>query len=103
MIRKRINTVEMKEIGKKGKTILSPLLSIRTMKKDTPTTTTVVVSKKIEKKAVGRNKIKRRIREVLKNISLPQNTAVVFYPKKRVTEVSFKELKKEVQKVLTLI
>lgn len=97
---KRITSIEMKEVGVKGKTMHSPTLSIRTVKRDTPTTYTVVVSKKVERNAVGRNKIKRRIREILKDISLPQNTTIVVYSKKGITQLSFQELKKEIKAVI---
>ncbi len=90
---KRVTTLEMEKVCTYGKNIYSDIyFSIRIMDKSTPTTIGIVVSKKVEKTAVERNKIKRRIRETIKNISFPQNKVIVFYIKKEIIKLNFLDL-----------
>ncbi len=68
-------------VYQKGKTIRTPKMSlVYTPNTKGFTRVAVVVSKKVNKTAVGRNRIRRRIYEVLrKNFSLiPQKTDYVF-------------------------
>lgn len=61
-----------------------------------------VVSLKISKKAKDRNKVKRRLREVIKN-KLPQvkpGYDIIFFSKKGIEEKDFKEIKEIVEKLL---
>ena len=63
----------------------------------------VVVSKKIEKSAVGRNRIRRRIYEVLRlNIdSIPKKTDYIFVVySKDVMKMEFMELTKMIEKLV---
>lgn len=64
--------------------------------------TVFVVSKKVEKKTVTRNLIKRRGKHALKNL-LKYNKkpfASIFYTKKEISNVSFVEFQKEIKTLL---
>ncbi len=61
----------------------------------------VIISKKTSKKAVTRNKARRRILEIirplLKNLS---GYDIIFFPKKEILEKDFSEVKKAVELLL---
>lgn len=56
----------------------------------------IIVSKKVSKKAVERNKLRRRIREIVRTINLPSHfdAVVVAFPK--ASEKTFQELSLEI-------
>ena len=60
-----------------------------------------VISKKISKRAVDRNKIKRRMCEILRKDlnKFKSGTKIVFLAKKSLLEVKMSELEKEISKV----
>ncbi|KAA0259015.1 ribonuclease P protein component [Deferribacter autotrophicus] len=60
-----------------------------------------VVSKKISKKAVVRNKVKRRLREIfrLNKYSLPDNVHLVIIAKRGVEKANFSELENDVKQI----
>ena len=59
----------------------------------------VVISNKVEPKAVNRNKVRRRLREILRSIG--QNKASFYiYVKKTALDMSFAQLKSELEKAL---
>lgn len=62
-----------------------------------------VVSKKVRKKAVDRNLIKRRLREIYRHIkpALPCNMQIVFIGKTGVMDAPFCELYEEVKTVVS--
>lgn len=62
-----------------------------------------VVPSSVAKKAVLRNKIKRRAREILRMLlnDFKNPYLIVFLFKKDVLKLSFKELKKEIESVLS--
>lgn len=62
----------------------------------------VVVGTKVSKKAVDRNKIRRRIRSVLQKrlIEIRPGFDVVFLVKKEVLSASFKEVEEQVERLL---
>ncbi len=53
----------------------------------------VVVSKKISKRAVDRNKIKRKIFNIFREIKLKDSCFIIFYPKKEVLYLPYEKLK----------
>ena len=71
-------------------------------KKDSEVKFGTIISKKISKKAVERNKIKRRLMEVLgKNIEkFDEGKRVLFLVKKEVLGVKPREIEMELSKVL---
>lgn len=59
----------------------------------------VIVSKKTNPSSVKRHKIKRQIMSVMKDyISLPYS--LIFITSKKINEVSYKEIKEEIIKVI---
>ena len=68
----------------------------------------IIVSKKVDKRAVVRNKLKRRYRHILRNDILPNPNkrlrefqAIVLIVRKACTEASFQEQKTALQKFLS--
>lgn len=60
-----------------------------------------IVSARIDKRAAQRNKLKRRLREAVRTSleTIEKRKDFVFIAKKPLSQASFEELKKEVQKV----
>jgi len=66
----------------------------------------IVVPKSFSKKATDRNLFKRRIKSILRNSktnNLPKNKSLTFFLKKDAKNIPFKELQREVEKLLSLI
>lgn len=59
----------------------------------------VVVTKKVSRLAVVRNRTKRRIIAAIKEVDLPQ--AVVVFPKSSASSVSYEDTKKELKALLS--
>lgn len=57
-----------------------------------------ITSKKTFKRAVDRNLIKRRIFNIVKDISITSNFSFVFYPKKGSITTPFSQLHNEIKK-----
>jgi ribonuclease P protein component len=53
----------------------------------------IIVSKKVSKKAVVRNKIKRRIREILRCLDIKPGYDIVVITNKEIVDKSFQEIK----------
>ena len=64
-----------------------------------------VISKKVSKKAVLRNKLRRQLVEVVKKTALQPGQDIVIIPKNKenITNLKFQELKTEVQAVIKKI
>lgn len=62
-----------------------------------------VISKKRIKLAVDRNKTKRKIYNILRNITPKNPNLVIFYPKSNINNVSSKLLSEEIKKVFDTI
>ncbi|MBI4117996.1 MAG: ribonuclease P protein component [Parcubacteria group bacterium] len=98
---RRVARSEFAPILKKGRTLHSPLLSLRVLEKKQcekePSTFAFVVSKKVAAKATARNRIKRRGYATLREIQSisPCHSCVVFF-KKGADTASFAALKKEI-------
>lgn len=102
---KRENRIKLKkefaEIKNKGRVLYSPLFGFLTHKEnDGQKKFGFIVSKKISKKAVDRNKIRRILSEVIrKNLEKFENgTRVIFLTKKEILGKKMKEIEKEVEK-----
>ena len=80
-------------VYQKGKTVRTPRMSLVFVKNDRGFTRVgVVVSKKVEKTAVGRNRIRRRIYEAVR-LKLPKKTDYVFVVySKKLAKIPFNEL-----------
>ena len=104
---KKINRIsnrkEFLEVKEKGKLWSCPLFgSICLNKEDKEIKFGFIISKKISKRAVDRNKIKRRICEVLskKLDKFKLGTRIVFLTKKSLLEAKIEEVEKEISKLI---
>ena len=89
-------------IFKKGRKAYSPFFGVRTIPNNLDIQRfAVLVSKKVSKKAVKRNRIKRVIREAIKtNASLfPENTDTVLYVTPKALNITLDTAQKEVLKI----
>ena len=107
---KKINRIgrkkEFLEIKNKGKIINSPLFGASTLVDETGEIKFgFVISKKISKRAVDRNKIKRRISEVLvkKLDNFKPGTKIVFLAKKSLLGASILKIEEEINKVFQFV
>ena len=94
---------EFAEIRNEGRVLYSPLFGFLNYKKDDDLRKFgFIVSKKISKKAVDRNKIRRRLSEIVrKNLNRFENgSRIVFLTKKEILNKKTKEIEKEVEKFL---
>lgn len=98
----RISKEAFPSSNMKGIRVFSPLFSGVIYKNEGLSRAAVVVSKKIAKTAVVRNRIRRRfyaaIAPLLKNTD--KGGLIVFYPKKEVATVPFPILKSEIEATL---
>ena len=107
---KKINRIgrkkEFLEIKNKGKIINSPLFGAATFVDESKEVKFgFVISKKISKKAVDRNKIKRRMCEILvkKLDKFKLGTKVVFLAKKSLLGVKIEEIEGEIDKLISKV
>lgn len=56
----------------------------------------IIVSLKVSKKAVIRNKIRRRIKEILRQIEIKQGYDIVVITNKEIINKSFREIKERI-------
>ena len=103
---KKINRIGQKkeflEVKNKGKMLNSPLFGAIFLIGETEDIKFgFVISKKISKRAVDRNKIKRRLMEVLgRNVEkFDEGKRIVFLAKKEVLEIKPKEIEVELKKI----
>ena len=102
---KRENRVRSKkefaEIKNEGRVLYSPLFGFLNYKKDDDLKKFgFIVSKKISKRAVDRNKIRRILSEIVrKNLNRFENgTRIIFLTKKEILNKKTKEVEKEMKK-----
>jgi len=98
----RINKEMFKNIFPSGKNVHSGLISLKIAnKEDKNTRVAFVVSAKTAKKAVDRNKLKRRARYIVAKFlpSFKHGAVVIFFFKKGSEKLNFKELEKEMANV----
>ena len=96
---------EFAEIRNEGRVLYSPLFGFLTCKKDDDLKKFgFIVSKKISKKAVDRNRIRRILAEiVIKNSEKFKNgTRVVFLTKQEILGKKYEEVEREVIKFIKL-
>ncbi len=88
---------EFEKIFKKGKGKYSSILGIKVINNNLEDSRFgIIVSTKISKKAVERNKIKRQIREIIKkylpNVNIGKDIVVITLPK--IKEANFEQIEK---------
>ena len=96
----------IKEIVTKGTELRSPYFIIKTCPSDQePTRFAIVVSAKISKKAVERNKLRRRIYEIIRlnlsDFSQVSPQKIVILTRTRALNMTYKTLETELKKLLT--
>jgi len=100
----RINRKLFKEVAKKGKSFSYPYFSVKIAPNgENQSRFTFVVSSKVAKRAVDRNKIKRRARNIVaKNLNKIKNpiNAIIFF-KKGVEKLTFAELQKQINDIFS--
>ncbi len=62
----------------------------------------IVVSQKIDKRATARNRLRRQIREIIRQVG-PKNRAIAIITRKEILEMSFTEIKRTLTEILTRI
>jgi ribonuclease P protein component len=98
----RLKRKEFKEVLRKGKGFKEDFLVLKVLKdkQEKKVKIGILVSKKVFKKAVQRNKFKRRLREIVR-MKLPQikeGIKLVFIPLSNI-DPEFESLKKKVEKI----
>jgi len=104
---KRENRIRLKrefaEVKNKGRVLYSPLFGFLTYKEnDDQKKIGFIVSKKISKRAVDRNRIRRILSEIVrKNLERFENgTRIIFLTKKEILGKKYDEVEKEVEKFI---
>jgi ribonuclease P protein component len=95
----RISKEVFKETQTKGLIFHSPLFFLKCSNTDSGSRFAVVISKKIAKTAVIRNRVKRRIYSIVKDL-IPRfviKRSVVITIKKNIEDISHDVLKKEIE------
>ena len=107
---KKINRIgsrkEFGEIKKNGELINSPTFGVLVFKnEDKEKRFGFIISKKISKRAVDRNKIKRRMAEVIrKNLEkFKDGTRMIFLAKKEILKKGINEIENEIEKLISNI
>ncbi len=90
------------KVKRRGQVFQTPLFAVSILTgQDNGPKFGIVVSKKIDKKATARNKIRRRVSEALRTLlpRLRQDIFCVFFVKKEINKASFKKIKKQISKI----
>jgi len=98
----RISRKEFSLVKKEGQRVSGPFFALL-LKKGEGVKVGFIISKKIDKRATVRNKIKRRLSQALLPF-LPKirpKTHIVFLAKKVLGEKNFLEIEREVKRMLT--
>lgn len=97
---------DFNNIFKKGKSAAGGFIFLKFFKNDLSVSRfSFIVSSKISKKAVIRNKVKRRLREIIRNniAKIKPRFDVIIMPKPAITNKDFQETKKELEGLLKRI
>lgn len=97
--KKRVNKELFENIIKKGHTLFGSFFIFKYLPNSDFPRYAFVVPKKISKKAVDRNKLKRRGYGIIRSIPLSGGLGVFLYKKEGV-KVSFEEIKKDINILL---
>ncbi len=87
---------EFEAVFKKGKTKAGKLVFLKILKNNLDNNRFgIIVSKKISKKAVIRNKIKRRLREIIKQAHIKSGFDIVIITKPEIIDKNYQEIKND--------
>ncbi|HUV42821.1 MAG TPA: ribonuclease P protein component [Patescibacteria group bacterium] len=92
---------ELKRVKKEGRLIQGKLFSLQVSKssKSQPTRFGFIISSKIHKKAVKRNRVKRLLSETIMTLKIKPSFDVVFLAKKKIINVDDQEIRAEIKKL----
>lgn len=97
---------EIKDLGKRGKSFFLPEFIIKYYKnKEAVSKFTFVVSTKVDKRAVIRNRLTRRLRETIRELlpKISPGYSVLIIAKKQALNLEFPQIKKQIIFALTKI
>ncbi len=104
---KKINTILFKKVLKSGKKDYFKYFYILSLeeKEQKNSHISFVAPKKQFKKAIERNNIKRKCFGVIKNLysTIPSSLNIIFFLKKEILELNYRNLKKEIKESLNNI
>ena len=89
---------EFEAVFRKGKTKAGKLVFLKILKNNQDDNHFgVVVSKKISKKAVNRNKIKRRLREIIRQAHIKPGLNIIIIAKPEIIDKNYQDIKNELE------
>lgn len=95
---------EFDGVFKKGRGLRSDSLFLKFVKNETgKTKIAFVVSKKVSNKAVDRNKIKRRLREAVREVGFNQGFDIIIIAQPQALEKDFKGIREEIKSLFKKI
>lgn len=97
---------EIKDLGKHGKSFFLPEFIVKYYKnKEVVSKFTFVVSTKVDKRAVIRNRLTRRLRETIRELlpKISPGYSVLIIAKKQALNLEFPQIKKQIIFALTKI
>jgi len=100
----RLGKHEINKVFRKGKRIRSQSLMLITQKSDN-VKVGVVIGKKCFPRAVDRNKAKRRIRSIVRELfnKIPKDTKIIIYTLPDIQKLDYKGIQKEITKLINKI
>jgi len=99
-VKKRLSRQEIENVLKQGKRVSGALFSVASLPADTERYA-VVVGKKVSNKAVVRNKVRRRIRNILPQ-QIATKTHVVVHAKPTTLRAPYTDYKEELRRLLAV-
>ena len=103
----RLHKKDTEWVLRKGAQITTDLFLVRSISNSEPETKphpqfSIVTSAKLAKKAVDRNKLKRKISEAIR-LDMQENLPmkIVIIPKKRALDVEYKEIETDIKKLFS--
>ncbi|MDD3032766.1 MAG: ribonuclease P protein component [Candidatus Pacebacteria bacterium] len=91
---------DFERVYKKGRGIKTDSLFLKILENEQEITRIgIVISKKVSKRAVIRNKIKRRIREIVKKSSLKPGFDLIIVTYPQIKEKDFQQLEEEINQL----
>lgn len=89
---------DLEAVFKKGKTKTSKLVFLKILKNNLDNNRFgIVVSKKISKKAVNRNKTKRRLREIIRQAHIKPGFDIIIIAKPEIIDKNYQDIKNELE------
>lgn len=103
---KRLKRGEIEYLMRKGEQSTSTLFLLRhSENQENFSKYCVIISRKIDNKAVARNRVRRRIQEAIrtidKDLSAKKHLNILIVPKKQITAKDFSEIKADLSSILT--